>query len=381
MKKTWITIGIVIIVALTIVLVVTQTKSGLKVVKIGALFSLTGDAASYGERSVEGMNIALAEINDKGGIDGKKLDIILEDDKSNGKDAVSALLKLATVNKVKVVIGPCASSLALDSAPVANKNKVVLFATTISADKYSTPDDFTFRNWPSAKLIASKLAEVAYNKLGLKKFVIIYLNNDMGKSYESGFKEAFLKIGGGIVDSEAYSPDVYDFRTQLIKVKVAKPDALFLVGHTEIGYVLKQMKELGISLKVISEIGIEDPKVKEIAGDLVNGIIYATASYNSKSEIPLVKEYELRYFEKYGRHSDIFAASAYDAVRIVAKAIKEAGYNCEAIRDYLFKMKDFPGVTGNISFDRNGDVIKEVAIKKVIDGEYRFLDENLKPMR
>jgi branched-chain amino acid transport system substrate-binding protein len=381
MKKKWLGIIITLLLATTYIFFASCAKKAPQEIKIGAIFSETGSIAPYGERSVEGLTIAMDEINEKGGIHGKNLKIIVEDTKSSGKDAISALQKLISVDKVRIAIGPCASSLALECAPLANRNKVVLLATTIAADKYSTPDDYTFRNWPSAKIIAKKIAEIAYDKLGIRNVAIMYLNNDMGKSYELGFREAFSSLGGKILISEAYSSDTYDYRSQLIKIKSTNADALFLTGHTESGYILKQMKELGIDVKILSEIGIEDPKVKEIADDLINGIVYATAAYNPQSTSPLVRNYEQRYMEKYGKHSEVFAACAYDAVMIAAKAIENVGDNSDSIREYLCQLRDFPGVTGNISFDRNGDVIKEIAIKKVIDGQYFFLDENLNPLR
>jgi len=345
-------------------------------IRVGAVFSQTGDIAPYGEKSIEGMNIAIEEINSNFDRNNEIFKVILEDAMSTGKGAISALLKLIKVDKVKVIIGPCASSFALDCAPIANQNKVVLFATTISADEYSTADDFTFRNWPSAKLITEEMAKLAYNKLNFKDVAVIYINNNMGKSYDVGFNNAFSNMGGEVSFSDGYSPETRDFRTILRRMNNKKPEALILAGQTEMGFILIQMKELKIDIPIITGIGIEDPKVKEIAGDLINGIIYLTASYNPNSESKAVREYEKRYFEKYGKHSEIFAASAYDATKIIYSAIENVGNKPDDIKDYLLTLKNYKGATGSISFDRNGDVIKEVAIKKIIDGEYIFIDEN-----
>ena len=243
-------------------------KKGPKEIKIGAIFSQTGQLAPYGEKALEGFRLAVDELKKEG----LKVEVFLEDTQSSPQGAVSAFQKLATVHKVPIVVGPEASGLAMAIAPLANKHKIVLFAPTVSVDAYTTPNDYTFRNWPAARSIAEKMASVGYEKMALRKIAMLYINNDMGVSYTASFKNKFEQLGGKIILSEAYSPDATDFRTELTKIKTANPQALYLIGQVEMGQVLKQMAELGIKIPTLSGIGIEDPKVKEVAGDLINDI-------------------------------------------------------------------------------------------------------------
>jgi len=146
------------------------------------------------------------------------------------------------------------------------------------------------------------------------------------------------------------------------------------------GQVLKQMKELSISLRILSGIGIEDPKVKEVAGDLINGIIYTTPAYNPNLDDLIVTNYEKSFRERHNKQSEIFAAATYDAMKILEKVLKEGSKSSDQIKNALFRIKDFHGVTGIISFDFNGDVIKDIAVKEIINGEFVFLGADLKPI-
>jgi len=225
MKRLWIVIGIVVV-ALAIVFAVTQTKKEPGEIRIGVIFSQTGPLAPYGEKALEGLYLALEEM-EKGGL---RVEIVLEDTQSTPLGAVSAFQKLATVGKIPTVIGPESSSLAMAIAPLANENKIVLFAPTVSVDAYTTPNDYTFRNWPAARLIAEKMALVAYEKLNFRKMAMLYINNDMGVSYITSFKKKIEALSGKVIVAESYSPDATDFRTQLSKIKAAQPEALYLIG-------------------------------------------------------------------------------------------------------------------------------------------------------
>lgn len=341
-------------------------------VKIGILFSKSGNLAPYGEKAFEGYELAREDLFSQG----IKIDFIIEDTKSTSKDAINGFHKLVSSDKVQIVIGPEASGLALAIAPIANENKVVLFAPTISADKFSTPNDYTFRNWPSSKLISEKAALVAH-KLGYNSIAILTINNDMGASYSIDFKNKFESLGGKVVFNDNYKIDESNFSSQLLNLRKSNPDAIYLVGQVEMGQILKQMRELNFTIPIISGIGIEDPKVKEIAGDNINGIIYTTPSYNPNSNQSVVRKYEEDFEKKYNKKSEIFAACTYDAVMIIGKLISEGNITSDKIKEALFKMQNYDGVSGKINIDNNGDVIKDISIKKIIDGKFVFLNDSL----
>ncbi|MCD6099653.1 MAG: ABC transporter substrate-binding protein, partial [Candidatus Marinimicrobia bacterium] len=213
MKKIWIGIGIAVVVILVAVFFGTQTKKGPEVIKIGAILPLTGGAGKYGEDAKLGIELAVEENNAKGGIKGKLIKVIFEDDQSNPQQTVSAFRKLITVHGVPVIIGAMTSSSALAVAPIAEQNRVVLISPSASAPVLSDAGDFVFRNELSDAYGGVVQAELTWKKLRIKKVAIIYINNDYGVGVKDAFEKTFKKLGGEIVDSESFEPDAQDFRT------------------------------------------------------------------------------------------------------------------------------------------------------------------------
>lgn len=354
-----------------------KSKSPEKDVTVGVVLSQTGPIAPYGKKALEGVRLA----QDKLRSEGIQVTFVIEDAASTPKSAVFAFEKLVIVDKVPIVIGPESSGLAMALAPVANRRKVVLFAPTVATDAYTSKGDYTFRNWPSSKAIAEKMADVALTDLRLKKVAVVHINNEMGKSYEVAFNARYEAGGGNISLTEAYPADTTDFRQLLSNVARVQPDAVYLVGQVEMGHFLRQMQEMDLNLTVLSGIGIEDPKVKELAGDLINDIVYTAPGFDSDSPMNEAKKFDDAFLTKYGRPAEIFAACSYDAVMLVGNLIKEGKRSAEDFRMGLFLTRGFAGATGVISFDENGDVQKPISVKKVLDGKFVFLDDGLQPIR
>ena len=199
-----------------------------KEIKIGAILPLSGYAAQYGKWIQEALELARERTNKHGGIRGRKLEIIYEDDQAIPTIAANAMNKLCKVNKVPVVIGSWASSCVLAQAPIANRTHTVLIALAASP-KIRDAGDYIFRVAPDARLPLPKLVSFII-KRGDKTIAILYINNDFGKDQAAVFKEKFERAGGIIVMSEAYNSKSLDFRTLLTKVKQLKPDGIFLVG-------------------------------------------------------------------------------------------------------------------------------------------------------
>jgi len=381
MRKLWVLWSIIII-AIIILLAVTLPKKENKEIEIGVIASLTGSIAPYGERLVEGAELAVEETNKKDGISSKYLKLIIEDSKSTPGGAVSAMKKLANVNKVSVVIGVIGSSLAMAIAPIAEKNKVVLMSTGASTPDYTNAGDYCFRNRPSAEQEVKKMAEVAFKTLGFEEIAILYVNNDYGRSYKDIFFNHFKRMGGQIPYSESFAQGSTDIRTQLTKVKNVSPGAIYLIGQAlENAYAVKQARELGINTQILGTIGVEAGNFLEIAGEAAEGIIYTAASYNPESRDPAVRHFEKLYRAKYNKSADLFAATAYDAIKMLAEIIKNVGYNADNIKDELYNVKNFYGASGLTTFDKNGDVIKPIAIKKIKNRKFVYLDEDLSEVK
>jgi len=288
-KKAWIGLVIVAVAVAGIVILTVATRSTEKFIKIGAILPLSGDGAKYGEEAQRGIELAVTETNAAGGISGKKVVIVYEDDQGLAKNAVSALKKLASVDKVPVVIGPMYSSTALASAPVAETEKIVLFSPSASSPEYTKAGDYAFRNWPSDIYEGGEMARFAYKKLGLRRVGILTVSLDYGIGLTNVFKNTFEKLGGQVPVQEQYVQGATDFRTQLTKLKGTNLDAVYLPGYyNEIGLILKQARELDLQVKFLSCVGFDNPKALEIAGDAAEGVIFARPAYDANSSDPQV---------------------------------------------------------------------------------------------
>ncbi len=371
-------ITVTVLLVIVLLFVFGCTKQQPEEIKIGVIASLTGPIAPYGERLREGAELATNEINQLGGINGSPLKLIIEDAKSIPNDAVFAMKKLVSVDKVPVVIGVIGSSLAMAVAPIAEENEVVLLSTGASTPDYTYAGDYCFRNRPSAEQEVKKMAEVAFNTMNMKKIAILYVNNDYGKSFKDVFSDRFKELGGDVLLSESFAQGSTDVRTQLTKIKAADPNAIYLVGQAiEDAYAARQIKELGINTQVLATIGVETGDFMEIAGDAAEGIIYTAASYNPYSRDRAVKHFEKLYDATYNKSSDLFSATAYDAIHILSDVIESDGYSSDRIKTSLYNIKDYPGASGLTTFDMNGDVIKPIAMKKIKDGRFIYLGEDL----
>jgi len=341
-----------------------NTLNESQVIKIGHIGPLTGFAASYGEQERQGIDIAVEEINANGGVKGKKLIVIHEDDQLDTTIATNALNKLITVDKAPAVIGEISSSTTLALAPIAERNKVVLIAHVSNSDKISSSGDYIFRIYPTNALEAKKLVEIA-SSLNLTDCAIIYINNDFGAELAQRINNEFTWTGSAILVSEGYNPDATDFRTQLTKIKEKSPQAIFLIGlPQESGIILKQARELGIKSRFIASDTFNDPKIIEVAGNASEGVIFP---YPSNGDPARFKQFSGKIKSKYGDDIavTIVTSMAYDATNVLAAAM-ENGFTGNEIKAGLYEIKDYPGVTGNITFDKNGDVISRLFILKIV---------------
>jgi branched-chain amino acid transport system substrate-binding protein len=363
---------------LAIIFIVSQTKKESKEIKIGAILPLAGPGAKYGENLKQGIDLAVEEINNAGGIKGSTIRIVYEDEgMGRPTEAVAAARKLINVDKIPVIIGAMGSSNSLAIAPIAEENRVILFSPASSAPKLTEAGDYIFRNTVSDIFDGQQMAQFAWNTLGVKTVAILYVNNDYGVGVRDAFKKKIEAFGGKVISVDAYEQDATDFRAQLFKVKQVKPETIYLVGYQEMILILRQAKELGIDAQILSTVMFEDPEILAKVGDAAEGVIYTGRAYDPTSEGKEVKEFLKAFKLKYGKEPDMhFAANGYDAVKILEIAIERGGYTSEGIKNALYKIKDFPGVSGLTTFDENGDVIKPFRMRMVKDG--RFVNYNPK---
>ncbi len=324
-------------------------------IKIGFIGPLTGGAAAYGEPAKNGLEVAILQINDSGGIDGRQIQVIYEDGKCTGKDAVTAAQKLINIDKVHYLIGlPCSGEV-LGVAPVSEQNKVILLAQGSSPD-ITNAGEYIFRIWPSDIFSAKLLAEHATKK-GFKKAAIITENTDYAVALEKAFTESFKSLGGNVVDSEKYSSDTTDFKSILTKIKPLAPDMLFINAQVfgSAARITKQARELGIKSQFYSAFLAGDEFVK--SGSAVEGTYIVDIPVLNPTN-PKATEFLLAYKNIIGGEPafPFVAAGIYDEMNVLADALKKVGDNTEKIKDYLYSLSSYDGAVGIFSFDKNGDV-------------------------
>jgi len=346
-----------------------------EVIKIGAIFPLTGDAVVYGVPLQRAAELAVAEINERGGINGKSLEIIWEDGKCNGKDAATAASKLINVDKVKIILGGVCSGETLGAASIVEANKVIMFSSSATGPQITEAGDFIFRNSPSDLTQGKILAEAAWD-LGYKKIVVIQEITDYALGFREAFEESFTALGGEVT-TETFTTDTTDVRTQLTKLKQAKGDALLVSVQTlpKAEIVVKQIGELDMNLHLlVIDIAIDYQKILDQYPDIIEGAIGA------KVALPDPELFEekvgSKYREKYGEEPTLpeYMALTYDAVFILKEAIEysisEVGeIDTIKVRDYLYAIENRKGVGGVLTMDENGDPVAGHILKQVKDGK------------
>lgn len=341
-----------------------------EIYEVGAILPLTGDISEYGERCKKGIDLAVEGINKQGGINGKTVEIIYEDSKGAAKEGVGAAQKLININKVNAIIGAVASSVTLAIEPIASQNEVILISPASSSPRLTGISPFFFRTWPSDVIEANVLADFAFKKLNIKTVAIIYVNNDYGIGLKDEFKKTFVNLKGKVVFSEGYPQNNKEFRSILTKVKAKKAEAIYLAGyHREMAFATKQIKEMKIRAQILGDADYGIEELLTITKNAAEGAIYATPTYEPQKGSKTMLGFADSFRQKYGKEPSIFEANAYDAMKILSLAIRNAGYDGKKIADYISKLRDYDGASGSITFEK-GDVRKTIAIKTVNGGKF-----------
>jgi len=342
-------------------------------ITIGAILPLSGETATYGVALKRGMELAIDEINARGGIKGRKLAVLFEDSQGEPSNGVNAFNKLARANKVPMVIGDMFSATTLAIAPIAEKQNIVLLSPTASAIDLTNAGDYIFRIYPSDSYDGVYLADFAWSKLKTKTASTIFLQVTSIAAVSQVFGERFESLGGKVLRTESYKEGDSDFKSQLVKANNANPDLIFIPGYLrEMAVLLRQAKELGIKKPFLSISTFCDPKILEPTGDAAEGVLFSSPAFDIGSDIPEIKDFVTVFKSRYDNQApDILAGYGYDVVNIAAYALTSAeNISPESIKGALYRIKNYPGVTGRTSFDVNGDVVKELRIMQVKNGKF-----------
>lgn len=368
-KRGWTAVAIAILVLL-VAIIFWRLSSDKRTPTVGAILPLTGEVATYGIPVKQGIDLALETVNAEGGVQGRPVAVIYEDDKGNPNDGVAAARKLISVDKVHVIIGAVPSSVTLAIAPIAEQSRVDLLSPASSSPKITNAGDYIFRNYPSDELEGKLVATFAFSH-GYKSAALVTISNDYGNGLRGIFKQTYTGLGGTIPLDEIYSEGTQDFRTILSKIKSTNPDCVFIVGYgQELGTLVRQARELGMKQQFLSTVNFYDKQSLSTGGSAVEGVIFTSPVFDPESNNPTVKAFVDAYRKKYSKDPDVWSAHGYDALLLVVKAMREKGLSSDDIKEGLYSIKDFPGVSGRTTFDSNGDVIKDARFLTVKNGQF-----------
>ena len=352
-----------------------------EVIKIGGIGTLSGPNSTYGISVKEGADLLAEEINAAGGINGKKVEFIFEDDQSDNTVAASAFNKLVDKDGVCAILGGVTSGTTLAIAPNSTNKKIPMITPTGTEPTITNVGgDFMFRGCFVDSFQGEILAKYTKEKLGKTTAAVLYnSSSDYSKGIANAYKETLEKNGGQVVEFLSYSSDKEtDFKAQLTKIKSANPEVIVLPDYYNVvGLIAKQARDMGITSQFLGGDGWESEELTKIGGTAVDGAIYINHYYAEDTD-ENVKSFVDSYTKKYNKTPDCFAALSYDTAKILVKAIEKANStDGTAIRDALAGM-EINSVTGNIKFNEERSAVKSAAIIK-INGDKKELNDKVNP--
>ncbi len=345
-------------------------------VKVGFFGALTGQQATFALSGRNGALLAIDEVNRAGGVLGRPLSLIAEDDRGEASEAASAVSKLITRDHVVALIGENASSRSLAAAPIAQSYGVPMISPSSTNVEVTKKGDYIFRVCYIDAYQGRVLAAFARKKLKAQTAAILTdARSDYSVGLADAFRSAFTAIGGRVVAEAKYSEGDSDFSAQLTSFRPFAPDVLFVPGYyTDAGLIARQARGLELKATLLGADGWDSPKLVEIGGEAMEGA-YLSNHYSVDDPSPAVRRFVEAYRKRYGSDPDSIAATSYDAMRLLADAITRAGSTeGPRIRDALASTKDFAGVTGTITMDADRNPIKPAVVLRVEGGRFRFAD-------
>lgn len=322
-------------------------------IKIGVMQPLTGDIATVGQSVNHAIQIAKEEINAAGGVNGREIELVVEDSKCDPKSAASAASKLIEVDKVIAIVGAGCSSETLAAAPIAEAAKISIISPVSTNPKLTTAGDYIFRFVPSDAFQGKFAAEYAVQKLGKKKIAILSCLSDWCVGIKDVFKARAQELGATIVAEEQNKQDDRDFRTQITKIKAASPELVYVPQYTESLIIFyKQARELGLTAVTLTGDVGTDPKVPAEAGAAAEG-----AYYTEPKTLDMPAEFVAEVKKRMGGEDvSTYAPRGYDILKALAEVIKKNGTDPTAIKNGLYEVKDYQGIGDTYTMDQNGDM-------------------------
>ena len=349
-------------------------KSQEEVIKLGFLGATTGDVANYGIPGKKGMEMAIDDLNAQGGILGKKVEGVYEDNKGENSEIALIATKYITRDKVVAMVGDPCTGLTKVAADIAQKNKVVIFSAGATGTGVVEIGDYVFRNTLLDQFAVPSVVDWMMNSKGWKKFAIITsLNNGYSTALTPVFQEAIKAKGGKIVNEDTINDGETDFTAQITKLKNTGADVLVFTGYyREAALLQNEAKKQGLDITLLGGDGLYGHDLIKLGKAAVEEKVIYYCGFSSDQPSPETDAFIKKYVEKYKEQPDMFSAQYYDAIMILAKAMTDAKSTDPSVfKDELAKLKDYPGVSGNTTFRADREPIKSpICLITVKDGEF-----------
>jgi branched-chain amino acid transport system substrate-binding protein len=343
-------------------------------IRVGEFASLTGGTATFGQSVHQGDVLAIEEINAAGGVLGKQIDLMTEDDQSKTEDAVASVQKLVNSDRVLAVLGEVASSRSMAGAPICQMAHVPMITPASTNEDVTKKGDYIFRICYTDLFQGQTMARFAYNSLGGKRAAILTdVKQDYSVGLDDAFKNTYTFLGGVVVSEQSYSSGDKDFRAALTSFEGANPDVIFVPGYyNEVSLIVRQARELGITCPILGGDGWDSPQLTKGAEKEFNNTFFSN-HFSTEDPDTTVQNFIKKYQDEYHAVPDAMAALGYDATRILVDAMSRAHSTDSAkLRKAIASTKNFPGVTGSITIDEYRNASKPITIIKIVDGVYHF---------
>jgi branched-chain amino acid transport system substrate-binding protein len=341
---------------------------------VGYYGDLSGRTSSFGQSTKNGVEMAADEINKAGGINGRQIQIITEDDQGEPNKAATVVTKLINQDKVQALLGEVASSNTLAAAPKAQEAKVPMISPSSTNPAVTQVGDYIFRVCFIDPFQGEVMAKFAANNLKAKRAAILYdFNSDYSRGLYQFFKRSFTGLGGQIVSEQSYTQGDRDFSGQLTAIRAANVDVIYVPGYYgEVGVIANQTKQLGIKAPLLGGDGWDAPQLWQLGGAALNGD-YISNHYSIDDPSPTIQKFVADYKGRYHILPDALAALGYDSMKVLGDAIKRAGGTDSAkLRDAIAQTQKFPGVTGQITIDADRNAVKPAAVLKLQNSKFVY---------
>ena len=352
-----------------------STNGGGDTIKVGVYGDLTGQTSSFGQSTKNGIELAVEEINKAGGINGKKVTLVVEDDQGRPEQAKTVISKLINQDKVHAVLGEVASSNSLAAAPVAQEAKIPMITPSSTNPKVTETGDYISRVCFIDPFQGSVMAKFAANTLKAKTAAIIGdVQSDYSKGLTQFFRQEFEKLGGRIISEQTYAQSDPDFKAQLTAIRNSNPDVIYIPGYYgQVGIIARQARELGMNMPLLGGDGWDSPELWKLGGEALKNA-YISNHYSADNPAPEIQNFVKIYQAKFNTVPDALAALAYDSMNVLADAIKRAGGAGDSakLKDAINATKNFAGVTGTISLDSSRNAVKPAVVLALNPGGSKF---------